>query len=138
MSDPTEPIDQPREPTVIVRRASSTAVGNAVAILLVVAIGAAIVAGAGRSLIPSLRGAGAPTPTPEITALPSGSFTPRPIPSFTVTPRPTPTPSRSPTPTRTATATPRVTPTAPTPLITLPPTPPPKTLAPTTPPTTKP
>jgi hypothetical protein len=120
VSDPTEPIDRPREQTVIVRRASSTAVGNAVAILLVVAIGTAIVAGAGRSLIPSLRGATAPTPTPtpDVTAIPSSSFTPRPIPSFTATPRPSPPPSPSPTVTRTPATTPR--PTLP---ITLPPTP---------------
>ena len=132
MSDPTEPIDRPREQTVIVRRATSTAVGNTIAILLVVGIGTAIVAGAGRSLLPSLRGAAPPTPTPEVTAIPSSSFTPRPIPSFTATPRPTPTPSRSPSPspvpTRTPAATPRPTVTL---LVTLPPTPIRTTPAPT-------
>lgn len=127
--DRTEPIDQPPEVEAAARRSGSHWLGNAIAILLVLAIGGLMAAGAVRSFVPPLRGAAGATPSPSATAAPSPSFTLRPLPTFTATPTPSPTPTASPTPTRAATATPRATPTAtprpatptPTPIRTTPP-----------------
>ncbi|MBI2325652.1 MAG: hypothetical protein HYU87_11925 [Chloroflexi bacterium] len=109
--DRTEPIDQVPEPEAATRRSGSHWLGNAIAILLVLAVGGLMAAGAVRSFVPTLRGAAGATPSPSATAAPSPSFTLRPLPTFTATPTPSPTPTALPTPTRAPTPTPRATPT---------------------------
>lgn len=109
-SDPTEPIDE-LTPAAPGRRASSNVVGNAIAILLVLAIGALMAAGTLRSFVPPIRGATGASPSPTATGAVDPSFTLRPLPSFTPTPTATRSPSPAPSPTRTATPTARATPT---------------------------
>ncbi len=126
--DRTEPIDQVPEPEAA-RRSGPHWLGNVIAVLLVLAIGGLMAAGALRSFVPPLRGAADATPSPSVTAAPSPSFTLRPLPTFTATPTPSPTPTASPTLTRAPTPTPpaKATPTprpatpTPTPIRTTPP-----------------
>jgi len=107
--DRTQPMDEVADPAAQPRR-PTTWVGNTIAVLLVLAIGTLMAAGAVRAYVPTLRGAAGASPSPSAPAGASPTFTLRPLPTFTATPAPTPSPTPSPTPTRTATPTPRPSP----------------------------
>jgi hypothetical protein len=125
--DLTEPMDElPERRPAPPRRQPSNWLGNTIAILLVLAIGALMAGGAVRAFLPTpLRGATGATPSPSPTVPASPTFTPRPLPTFTVTPSPTPAPTPSPTPTRTVPPKPTPTPIRTTPPPTVRTTPPP-------------
>ncbi len=110
--EPTEPTARPSTETQPLRRTTSTFAGNAVAILLVVAVAGAIGVGAARAYLLRLPAA-APSVTPRPSEIASviPTLTPIPLPSFTPTPTPSATPTPSPTPTARPTPTPRPTPT---------------------------